>query len=407
MKIAFYTLGCRLNKAESDSFAKGFARRGFEVVDFKEPADIYVFNTCAVTVQAVRKSRQAINKIKNKRTEATIIATGCSIEQEDHVDLFIKNKEKLVEDVIEYVGAKADRLSDEDLAKEPAYITDRTRPMIKIQDGCDVFCTYCIISRRRGKLKSIAPNRIVAQIKEAQRAGFREVVLTGVNINLYSFELDGKKMDLTGVVQFVLDNTDIERIRFGSIDPAFIDDDFINLWKNPRLCNHWHLSLQSGSDKILNAMHRDYSRERYIEITDKLKEIDPYFGFTTDIIVGFPGETEEDFEDSVSIVERVGFSHVHVFPFSGRPGTPAYYSKEQLPNNVKKSRAKRLRDVSKKQGEVFAEKNAGRTIDVLFEDQRNGLYEGLTGNYLRIALPSKTKKTNEIEPVELKKEIYI
>lgn len=407
MKIAFYTLGCRLNKAESDSFAKGFARRGFEVVDFKEPADMYVFNTCAVTVQAVRKSRQAINKIKNKRTEATIIATGCSIEQEEHVDLFIKNKEKLVEDVIAFVGAKADRLSDEDMAKEPAYITDRTRPMIKIQDGCDVFCTYCIISRRRGDLKSIAPNRIVAQIKEAQKAGFREVVLTGVNINLYSFELEGEKMDLTGVVQFVLDNTDIERIRFGSIDPAFIDDNFINLWKSPRLCNHWHLSLQSGSDKILRAMHRDYSRERYIEITDKLKEIDPYFGFTTDIIVGFPGETEEDFEDSVSIVERVGFSHVHVFPFSGRPGTPAYYSKEQLPNDVKKVRAKRLRDVSKKQGEVFAEKNAGRTIDVLFEGQRNGLYEGLTGNYLRIALPSETNKTNEIEPVELKKEIYI
>lgn len=407
MKIAFYTLGCRLNKAESDSFAKGFVRHGFEVVEFNEAADIYVFNTCAVTLQAVRKSRQAINKIKNKRSEATIIATGCSIEQEEYVDLFIKEKDTLVETVIEYIGVKADKLSDEDLAKEPAYITDRTRPMIKIQDGCDVFCTYCIISRRRGKLKSVAPEEIVAQIKEAQKAGFREVVLTGVNINLYDFELQGRKLNLTDVVQFVLDNTDIERIRFGSIDPAFIDDDFINLWKNPRLCNHWHLSLQSGSDKILKAMHRDYSRKRYIEITDKLKEIDPYFGFTTDIIVGFPGETEEDFEDSVSIVERIGFSHVHVFPFSGRPGTPAYYSKEQLPNDVKKDRAKRLRDVSKKQGEVFAENMLGKEVEVLFEDERRGLYEGLTGNYIRVGIPSEKNKTNQIESFVLRKEFIL
>ncbi|MBU1119451.1 tRNA (N(6)-L-threonylcarbamoyladenosine(37)-C(2))-methylthiotransferase MtaB [Patescibacteria group bacterium] len=395
MKISILTLGCKLNQAESDTFSREFQSRGFNVVPFKESPDVCVVNSCAVTHQAVRKTRQMINKIRNSNSNTVIVATGCSIEQKKDVDLFLSNKDTLVHDVLSFL--KKDN-QDDSPQTPTVFVSEKDRALIKIQEGCDMFCTYCIISRRRGPLNSVSPTKIVSEIKKRQKEGFKEVVLTGVNINKYSYK---ESLNLTQLLEYVLANTSIKRIRLGSLDPRFIDDDFIALWESKRLLNHWHLSLQSGSSDILAKMNRCYTREEYVSLVKKIRKIDPLFGVTTDIIVGFPGETDRDFMESLSIIDAARFSSVHVFPFSAREGTPAATMKDQVLEEVKQKRAHILRDYASESEHQFKKECIGTTVSVLFEDQRNGYFEGYTENYVRVYMPSKRDLRNTIKQFTL------
>lgn len=409
MKISFLTIGCKLNQAETRQLALDFQKMGFPVTERLEVADIFIINTCAVTESATRKSRQTIHKIKNKFPKSFIVATGCSIEQKDNVDLFISNKENLVRQAVDFLAQKGLwPEKDHKLLKPPALhrsFNDKIRGFVKVQDGCDNFCTYCLISKRRGKVRGESPRQIIASIKRLEKENFQEVILSGVNLNKYFYRQRNEILKLRELLQIILKETKIERIRLGSLDPSLIDDKFIALWKkNLRLCPHWHLSLQSGSNRILQSMGRKYNREEYLSIVQKLRKINPFFSFTTDIIVGFPGETEKDFKDTSSLVKKVEFLKVHVFPFSPRPGTKAFHFKEKITLKEKSARSRILVRQAKEVAAGFVKKMIGREAKVLFEGKRKGFFEGYTENFHRIFQKSQRDLRNRVVKVVLKEE---
>ncbi|MBU1167373.1 tRNA (N(6)-L-threonylcarbamoyladenosine(37)-C(2))-methylthiotransferase MtaB [Patescibacteria group bacterium] len=399
MKISTYTLGCKLNQAESDQFALELANQGHQVISNILDAEVVIFNTCAVTESAVRKSRQAIHKVKNQNTKCLVVATGCSLEQEKEVDLFVSDKENLVSQVLHFLEERGRLVSEEAPVKADS---DKVKAMIKIQDGCDNFCNYCLISRRRGPLRSFDPEVIIEQINEIEKQNHYEVFLTGVNINKYDFE---GKIGLEKLIEIILEKTSIPRIRLGSIDPNLVTDELISLWKNnSRLCRHWHLSLQSGSNKILEAMNRHYSRKQYLKIVQKLRSLDPFFSITTDVIVGFPGETEQNFEDTLDLMNEARFAKVHIFPFSKRPGTPAEKMTNQVPEEIKEARAQKARETEASVSNAFKKENVGREEEVLFEGERNGYFEGHSKNYLRVFQRSEQNLQNRLIKVKLDQE---
>lgn len=293
-KIAIKTMGCKLNYAESQQIASQFSNFGFEIVNFSEIADIYILNICAVTHVAEKKSRQLINQAKKK---GKVFITGCTADKNiTESPYFIKDKKQ----IFSIISNKFPQIKTQNINKETIFSESRTRAFIKIQSGCSCFCSYCIIPYLRGKPTSIPITYIITQIKNSEKQGFKEIILTGININLYN----DNGNDLVTLCQTILKETNIPRIRFGSIHPAYINDNFINLFKKKRICNQIHLSLQSGSNNILKLMNRPYTNEQYLNITKKIKNINPNFAITTDIIVGFPGETEQDFQDSMNIMKK-------------------------------------------------------------------------------------------------------
>jgi len=374
MRILFYTMGCRLNQAEADNYQEELSKKGFLIVN-KKPFDVAVVNSCSVTHKADREARQAIRKLKKLQPSAKIILTGCADIKLPEVDYYIKDKEKFIEK-FSRIFIIAEKI------KKQNNIIQRTRANIKIQTGCDNHCTYCYTRIARGKSKSINSRIIIQQIKNKEKQNIKEIVLTGVNIGQYQYG----NLNLVDLINKILQETTVPRIRLSSINPEYVakNKKFQKLFANPRLCQHLHLSLQSGSNSVLKRMNRRYSAAQYLGIIKQYYRVYPLFGFTTDVIVGFPGETEKEFKQTCDFVKKCGFLKIHIFRYSIRNGTPAAIMPLQVAENIKKQRSKILDIINLDLMQKFAKKMRGKKLSVLFEKKITNNWQGHAGNYFLI-----------------------
>jgi len=407
MRVAFYTLGCKLNQAETESLANRFSKAGFQLVPPGDGADIYIANTCTITHIADRKSRHWLRLARRRNPQALIIATGCYAQRNRQelaqlADLVVDNKEK------EHLLALTQTLSlegrglGEGETKQSQILaaTVRTRSLIKIQDGCHSPCTYCIVPRVRPQEYSLPASQIIDEVKQKVALGYKEVVLTGTKVGSYK----DNGTNLRDLVRRILSSTGIERLRLSSLQPSEISSEFLALWQDERLCRHFHLALQSGSETVLQRMRRNYSLNQYQRTVNLIKEMIPEVSITTDIMVGFPGESDEEFEQSYSFCQQAGFANIHVFPFSPRPQTAAAGMSEQIKDKVKRERNQRMLGLSQSSRRRFCEQLLGQTMPVLWEKETSpgsGIYSGLTGNYIRIFTGSEKSLNNEITPFKL------
>jgi len=406
MRVAFYTLGCKLNQAETESLANRFSQAGFQLVSPNDAADIYIANTCTVTHIADRKSRHWLRLARRRNPRALIIATGCYAQRGHQeltqlADLVVDNpvKEHLLA-IIQALSLE-ERGLDEGEAKQSQVLTAtvRTRSLIKIQDGCHSPCTYCIVPRVRPREYSLPASQIIDEVKQKVALGYKELVLTGTKIG--SYKDDGT--NLGDLVQRILTSTGIERLRLSSLQPSEISSEFLALWQDERLCRHFHLALQSGSETVLQRMKRSYSLDQYQRTVNSIKEI-PEVAITTDIMVGFPGESDEEFEQNYSFCQQAGFANIHVFPFSPRPETAAAGMPKQIKDKVKVERNQRMLELSRSSRRHFYEQFLGQIMPVLWEKETSpgsGIYSGLTSNYIRVFTGSEKPLNNEITPVKL------
>lgn len=398
MKAVVFTLGCKVNECESDSLIAGLIERGYEVSDKLVPADLYVVNTCAVTAEAEKKSRQTASRIKKLNPNAKIIFTGCAVQKNsesfadksrEYLITGTFNKNKILQ-MLDESGLKLSPPCTE--FEELNYVkTLRTRAYIKVQDGCNNFCSYCIIPYLRGRSRSRGIQSIIDEIKSISPV---EAVINGINLSAY--DSDGK--GLTGLIN-ALKQVDC-RIRLGSLEVRVIDREFLQALKELKnFAPHFHLSLQSGADSVLIAMNRHYTANEYAEKVDLIREYFPDAGITTDIIAGFPTETEENFNQTLSLIERVKFSDIHPFPFSPRSGTVAYKMKD-ISGEIKKQRLNKLLEVKSECKKAFAQKMQGKIVDFIFEESKDGYGEGYSENYLRLYVKDY-KGTNKIQKVNV------
>jgi len=427
MRVAFYTLGCKLNQAETESLANRFSQAGFQLVAPGDGADIYIANTCTVTHIADRKSRHWLRLARRRNPQALIIATGCCAQRSRQelaplADLVVDNKEKehLVEIVtslslptLSFVLERTPlRHCEHSEAISPITTPVRTRSLIKIQDGCHSPCTYCIVPKVRPREYSLPASQIIDEVKQKVAFGYKEVVLTGTKVG--SYKDDGT--DLRDLVQRILRDTGIERLRLSSLQPSEISPEFLALWQDERLCRHFHLALQSGSETVLRRMRRSYSPDQYQKTINLIKEKIADVAITTDIMVGFPGESDEEFEQSYSFCQQAGFANIHVFPFSPRPETAAAGMPAQIKDKVKRERNRRMLELSRSSRRRFCEQFLDQTMPVLWEREMptsssilgevgtspgSGIYSGLTDNYIRVFAHSEKPLSNEIAPVKL------
>jgi len=403
MKVAFATLGCRVNVYESEAMAEKFIREGYEVVDFSEVADVYVINTCTVTNMGDKKSRQTIGKARRLNEVATIAVVGCysqmapkEVSAIEGVDVVLGTRNK--GDVVYYVNKSRDekkvQIHVEGVLKNNKFeelniedYQDKTRAFLKIQDGCNRFCTYCAIPYARGSVCSKEPRRVLEEIKKLSEHGFKEVILSGIHTASYGLDLEGNitLVDLLEDIE-ILDG--IERVRIGSIEPAFFTEEVIQkIKKMKKLCPQFHLSLQSGCNATLKRMNRRYSAEEYGDIVKVLRDNIKDASITTDVIVGFPGETEEEFNETFKFLEEIKLTKTHVFKYSPRKGTKAADMPGQLDGNIKDKRSKVLIELNNKNEKDFIEKYIGKTMDVLIEQEvkvKDGFFEGYTRNYIKV-----------------------
>ena len=388
MKAVVFTLGCKVNECESDALISGLKARGYDVSDKLEKADLYIVNTCAVTAEAEKKSRQTASRIKRISPNAKIIFTGCAAEKNykafadksaAYLVTGVFNKNAILS-ALDRTGVMIAEKST-DYEELPAPTSLKSRAFIKVQDGCDNFCTYCIIPHLRGRSRSRSADSVAKEISALNPA---EAIITGINLSDYRYNGKG----LTGLINSLKDVN--SRIRLGSLEVGVIDDGFLQSLKGLKnFAPHFHLSLQSGSDSVLKKMNRRYTREEFIEKVALIREYFPLAGITTDIIAGFPLETEEDFSDTLSLIDIVRFSDIHPFIFSPRENTPAYKMPD-LPYDIKKSRLDRLLNVKKRLKAEFAALMRGRTVDFLPEEFKDGFTEGYSENYLRLYVKGET-----------------
>lgn len=422
-KIAFYTLGCKVNQSDTASMEGIFRRAGYEVVDFGSPADVYLINTCVVTNTGQRKSRQIINRAVRHNPLSLIVVTGCypqtapeEVRTIAGVDVIIGNQERarIVELVEQALENKQTEILDNvqkmtvDTKFEELGVgteTDKTRAFLKIQEGCNQYCTYCIIPYARGPLRSRSLESIRSEVAKLVEAGYKEVVLIGIHLGCYGKELakEGKHITLYDAVQAVLSVEGMCRVRLGSLESVEVEPRLLELMANePRLCKHLHLPLQSGCDKILQAMHRPYDTARFTQLLQQIRAQVPDVAITTDIIVGFPGETEEDFATTLAFAEKCGFAKMHIFPYSKRKGTPAEKMPNQVDEAVKGERAARLAAVDEKLHQAMLKQMVGKTEEVLFEQPVDAVHmEGLCGPYLRVVVPGTEELSNTIAKVRI------
>ena len=428
MKVAFHTLGCKVNQYESEAMAERFRAAGYEVVDERDFADVYVINTCTVTSVADRKSRQYIRKMKKINPDSVVAVTGCYAQTEpdevlavEGVDIVAGTNEKsrileyiegYMRDAVKQTHVKAyDELDAYDEMGTVASAENRTRAYIKIQEGCNRFCSYCVIPYARGKVRSRGFSEIMEEAEALVKAGYKELVLTGINTALYGMEgngadgsgaAKGKLPDEPyGVEKIIASISGLPgdfRIRLSSLEPAVVDAAYVKrLLRYDKLCHHLHLSAQSGSNSVLSAMNRPYTRDEYMDIVRTLKDFDPFYGISTDIIVGFPGEKESDFEESVSLVHECGFCRTHVFKYSKRPFTKAAKMDGHIAPQVKNRRADTLAEAGREAAALFFEKNEGRAERVLLEEihAEKKMITGYAGNYIRVYVPYSDEKEAE------------
>ena len=397
-KVAFITLGCKVNQYETNAMAQEFLRKGYEVVEHTEFADIYVINTCTVTNMSDRKSRQMLRRVKELNKDGIVVACGCyaqvaksELEKIEEVDLLLGNNEKkdIVKYVEEYQKNRKKELEVEDVMHKQEFVefgsvvyTEKTRAVIKVQDGCDRFCSYCIIPYARGRVRSRKPEAIVSEIKKISEEGIKEVVITGIHIASYGkdFKEDYKLIDLLEEINKV---DGIERIRLGSLEPLLITKEFVErLTKLEKICHHFHLSLQSGCDETLKRMNRRYTTGEFREIVKLLRKKYEDVNLTTDIIVGFPKETEEEFNKTYEFLKEIKFYKMHVFKYSQRKGTKAAVMEGQIDGNKKEERSQRLIELSNKNEREYNETYVGKEVEVLWEEGKDGIYKGHTKNYI-------------------------
>ena len=407
MRVAFYTLGCKLNQSETESLANRFRKAGFQLVSPGDGADIYIANTCTVTHIADRKSRHWLRLARRRNPQALIIATGCYAQRSRQelaqlTDLVVDNTEKKNLLALTQTLSLEGRGLGEGETKQSQVLaaTVRTRSLIKIQDGCHSPCTYCIVPKVRPHEYSLPASQIIDEVKQKVALSYKEVVLTGTKVGSYR---DGSA-DLRDLVQRILTSTGIERLRLSSLQPSEISSEFLALWQDERLCRHFHLALQSGSETVLQRMRRSYSLDQYQRTVNLIKEMIPEVAITTDIMVGFPGESDEEFEQSYSFCQQAGFANIHVFPFSSRPETSAAGMPEQIKDKVKAECNQRMLELSRSSRRRFCEQFLGQTMPVLWEKETSpgsGIYSGLTGNYIRVFAHSEKPLGNKITPVKL------
>lgn len=415
-KVAFHTLGCKVNQYETEAMEELFKKRGYEVVLPDDIADIYIINTCTVTNLGDRKSRQFIRRAKKLNEESIIAVVGCysqtapdEVEKIEDVDIIIgtTDREKIV-DLCEEVKRTKKRINIvrniksykqfEDLSIDN--VKSKTRAYIKIQDGCNQYCSYCIIPYARGPIRSRKLDDIIIEARRLADSGFKEIILTGIHVASYGKDLGD--VNLLDVISKVNEIEGIERIRLSSMEPTFIDEKFMQkAVEIKKLCDHFHLSLQSGSDTVLKRMNRKYTKNQYRDIVALIRKYMPKAGITTDIIVGFPGETEEEFNETCDFVNEIGFSRIHVFKYSPRNGTPASKMENQIHGSKKHERSEKLISLGDKLMDKFNSQFIGRTIEVLFEEEKDGYYEGYTTNYVRVKSLSKDNIQGNILPVKI------
>lgn len=452
MKVAFITLGCKVNQYETNAMCEEFLKHNYQIVDKEENADICVVNTCTVTNMSDRKSRQMLRRVKEINPQAIIVACGCyvqvakdELEKMPEIDLILGNNEKkeIVKYVEEFITRNNNKLSNsisfdendtiqnnriskeeknketiaktkvesiQDVMHQKEYIdfgdvtfTEKTRAVIKVQDGCDRFCAYCIIPYARGKVRSRNPESVISEIQKIAKEGIKEVVITGIHVASYGkdFDNDYRLIDLLEEIN----NIDgIERIRLGSVEPLLITEEFLNrLTKLEKICHHFHLSLQSGCDETLKRMNRRYTTKEFKHIVDLLRNAYNDVILTTDIIVGFPEETDEEFNQTYQFLSEIKFYKMHIFKYSPRKGTPAARNKNQVDGNIKEERSNKLIELSNKNEEEYNKQLIGKKVKVLFEEEKTGLYKGHTQNYILVYCKSDNDLSNKILEVKCEK----
>ncbi|AWI03319.1 tRNA (N(6)-L-threonylcarbamoyladenosine(37)-C(2))-methylthiotransferase MtaB [Clostridium drakei] len=420
MKVAFATLGCRVNKYETEAMIEKFIKDGYEVVHFEEYADVYVINTCTVTNMGDKKSRQMIHRARRENEDAVIAVVGCysqiaseEVSQIDGVDVVLgtRNKGEIVYWVNRVREERKQVVEVKEVMKNNAFeelniesYQDKTRAFLKIQDGCNRFCSYCLIPFARGAVCSKPPEKVISEVKELAAHGFKEIILSGIHTASYGVDLE-EKCSLLSVLEQIDKIPGIERVRIGSIDPQFFTEGVIErISVLKKLCPHFHLSLQSGCNETLKRMNRRYTAGEYEKIVEDLRYNINDVSITTDIIVGFPGETKEEFNTTYEFLKRIKLSKIHVFKYSPRKGTKAAEMKNSVDGNIKDERSRKLIELDKIMEEEFMKKFLERNMKVLYEQKCNNskdLYEGYTPNYIKVISESQKDISGSIKNTEI------
>ena len=416
-KVAFYTLGCKVNQYETNAMEEAFVNAGYKTVSFEDFADVYVINTCTVTNMSDKKSRQMIRKAKQLNLNSIVVAVGCyaqvskdKLEEIEEVDLILGNNEK--KEIVKYVEQFEEEkiIHLEDVMHQKEFVDfgttinmEKTRAVIKIQDGCDRFCSYCIIPYARGRVRSRKINSVIEEVNALAKNGVKEVVITGIHIASYGKDFK-EEIGLIDLLEEINDIKGVERIRLGSLEPTIINKEFLErLSKLEKICHHFHLSLQSGCDETLKRMNRRYGVEEFEKVVKLLRNTYNDVILTTDIIVGFPGETEEEFNKTYEFLKKVKFYKMHVFKYSRRKGTKADLMENQVLPQIQEERSKKLLELSNNNQKEYNDKYIGQTVHVLIEEKQGEFLKGHTSNYLLVDIKKDKieKYHNEILKVKI------
>ena len=416
--VAFCTLGCKVNQYETNAMMQKMIEAGYEVVDFETKADIYIINTCTVTNMADKKSRQMLRRVKEINPEAILVAVGCyaqvakeKLEQIPEIDLILGINEK--NDIVKYVEQASKNTYVSDVLHQTEFLdfgdvtyTEKTRAVIKVQDGCNQFCSYCIIPYARGRIRSRKPESVIKEITDVAKEGIKEVVITGIHIASYGkdFNTEYRLIDLLEEIQKV---DGIQRIRLGSLEPTLITEEFVTrLKKLSKICDHFHLSLQSGCNETLKRMNRKYTTDQFRHVVELLRNAYPEVHLTTDVIVGFPGETDEEFAKTYEFLKEIDFYRLHVFKYSPRRGTVAEKMPNQIDGNKKEERSNKLIELSNSTENKHNKNYIGKTVKVLFEEFEDGFFKGHTTNYMMVKVAGEEEQSdkfvNKILDVKIK-----
>lgn len=431
--VSFYTLGCKVNQYETNAMEQQFIKNNYEIVENTQKADIYVINTCTVTNMAERKSRQMLRRVKEINPFAVLVVCGCyaqvaknELEQIPEIDIIlgINEKNEIVQIVENYMEkmAEQDKKSQEaeidDVSKQKEFLdfgdvtyTEKNRAVVKVQDGCNMFCSYCIIPYARGRIRSRKIESVVSEIKKIAKEEIKEVVITGIHVASYGKDFDNentsKKIRLIDLLEAINKIDGIDRIRLSSLEPTIVDEEFATrLSKLDKICDHFHLSLQSGCDETLKRMNRKYTTQIYRDAVATLRKYYPEASFTTDVIVGFPGETDEEFAKTYEFLKEIDFYRLHVFKYSPRRGTVAEKMPNQIDGNKKEERSNKLIELSNSTENKHNQSYIGKTVKVLFEEFEDGFFKGHTTNYMMVKVAGEEEQSdkfvNKILDVKIK-----
>ena len=420
--VSFYTLGCKVNQYETNAMEQQFIKNNYEIVENTQKADIYVINTCTVTNMAERKSRQMLRRVKEINPSAVLVVCGCyaqvaknELEQIPEIDIILGINEKneivqIVENYMEKMAEKDKRSQEaeiDDVSKQKEFLdfgdvtyTEKNRAVVKVQDGCNMFCSYCIIPYARGRIRSRKIESVVSEIKKIAKEEIKEVVITGIHVASYGKDFDNentsKKIRLIDLLEAINKIDGIDRIRLSSLEPTIVDEEFATrLSKLDKICDHFHLSLQSGCDETLKRMNRKYTTQIYKDAVATLRKYYPEASFTTDVIVGFPGETDEEFAKTYEFLKEIDFYRLHVFKYSPRRGTVAEKMPNQIDGNKKEERSNKLIELSNSTENKHNQSYICKTVKVLFEEFEDGFFKGHTTNYMMVKVAGEEEQSDK------------